>query len=177
LSVDSATQVTLSLPAAVSATSPLVLAPYGVGDGSTTFGIPNRAYLAVGRDNARGSASSVMQVLSNSSLTLGSNVVAVSSSVGLYIGMFVSHPKLPIPTTITGISGTNVTVSNLATATVLGTTVRFSPLLDAQTPGAVGGALSQSTTIVTANLPAYTPSGAVGTSTPGWMACKPAVAL
>jgi hypothetical protein len=55
-SVDSGTQVTLSQAATASATTPLVFAPYGVGDGTTTFGIPNRAYIAVGRDNASGSA-------------------------------------------------------------------------------------------------------------------------
>ena len=43
LSVDSSTQVTLSANATGSATTALVFAPYGVGEGATTFGIPNRA--------------------------------------------------------------------------------------------------------------------------------------
>jgi hypothetical protein len=50
-SVDSSTQVTLSANATVSSTTALVFAPYGVGDGSTSFGIPNRAYVGVGRDD------------------------------------------------------------------------------------------------------------------------------
>jgi hypothetical protein len=39
-SVDSSTQITMSANATATAVTPLVFAPYGVGDGSTTFGLP-----------------------------------------------------------------------------------------------------------------------------------------
>jgi len=55
-SLESAAQVTLSLTAIGSATTLLVFSPHGAGDGLTTFGLPNRAYIGVGRDNASGRA-------------------------------------------------------------------------------------------------------------------------
>jgi hypothetical protein len=75
-------------------TSPIVFAPYGAGDGASTFGLPNRAYLAVGRDNASGSASNVIQVSTTVTLVSGNSNITVASAAGLAIGMFVSHPKL-----------------------------------------------------------------------------------
>jgi hypothetical protein len=160
LSVDSATQVTLSANATGSATTTLVFAPYGVGDGSTTFGLPNRSRIGVGRDNASGSASNITQVSTTLTLTSASATATVASATGLVVGMFISHPKVPSGTTLLTISGTTITMSNVASGTVA-STGRFSPLLDAQTIGAVGGALSQLQTLVTANLPAYTPAGSV----------------
>jgi hypothetical protein len=147
-SVDSATQVTLSQNATGSATIPLVFAPYGVGDGSTTFGLPNRAFIGVGRDNASGSATNIMQVSTTVSLTNGSPTATVASATGLFIGMFVNHPKVPFSTQITAISGTTLTLNANATGTVFGSAVRFSPIKDAQALGAMGGGLSTSTTLI-----------------------------
>jgi hypothetical protein len=144
-SVDSSTQVTMSANATSSATTPLVFAPYGVGDGTTTFGI--RAFIAVSRDNASGSASNVTQVSTTISTTSGSPTATVASAVGLFIGMFVSHPKVPSGTKITAISGTTLTLSNNASATVTTSGARFSPLLDAQTMGATGGEMSHAVTL------------------------------
>jgi microcystin-dependent protein len=145
-SVDSSTQVTLSQTATSTATTLLVFAPYGVGDGITTFGLPNRAYIAVGRDNASGSASNVLQLSSNLSLTSGSTTATVGSAAGLAIGMYVSHPNVPNGTKINAISGTTLTLSANASATT-SSTGRFSPILDAQTLGALGGELSHVTSV------------------------------
>jgi hypothetical protein len=167
LSVDSGTQVTLSANATGSATTPLVFAPYGVGDGVATFGIPNGAYLFVGRDNASGNASNVLQVSTTMSITTGTAAATVASAAGLFLGMYVNQPKIPVGTKINAIVGTAITLSNNATGTLSSAAVRFSPVLDAQTLGATGGALSQTitTTLVTANLPAYTPTVASFTLT------------
>lgn len=56
VSVDSATQITMSLAATNTATGGLVTAfPYGNGDGSTTFTLPDaRGTVAAGRDNMGG---------------------------------------------------------------------------------------------------------------------------
>jgi hypothetical protein len=161
LSVDSSTQVTLSQAATGSGLTPLVFAPYGVGDGSTTFGIPNRAHVGVGRDNASGSASNVNQVSTTITTTLNSATATVGSATGLFVGMNILHPKVPFGTTISTISGTTITMSNPATANTSVSAVRFSQLGDAQTMGAVGGSLSSSASLVTANLPPYTPSGSI----------------
>jgi hypothetical protein len=154
-SVDSSSQVTLSLTATGSSTTPLVFAPYGVGDGTSTFGIPNRAYLAVGRDNASGSASNINQVSTTISISSGSAAATVASATGLFVGMYVNQPKVPVGTKINAISGTSVTLSNNATGTLTTAAVRFSPILDAQTAGSVGGALTQ--TLVANQLPSNIP--------------------
>jgi hypothetical protein len=156
LSVDSATQVTLSAAATGSGVTPLVFAPYGVGDGSTTFGIPNSAYIMVGRDNASGSASNINQVSTTITTTASSATATVGSATGLFAGMFVGHPKVPFGTTITAISGTTITMSNPAMASVTTSGARFSPIGDAQTPGQTGGALSHVLTAV--ELPVITPT-------------------
>lgn len=165
-SVDNATQVTMTLTATATSTTTLVIAPYGVGDGSTTFNLPNRAYAGVGRDNASGIASNLTQVSTTLGLTNASASATVGSATGLVPGMVIAHPKVPVGTTISVISGTAITMSAAATGTV-SSTGRFSSLGDAQTLGAVGGTLTQSTTLVTANLPAYTPAGTIITTTTG----------
>jgi hypothetical protein len=160
-SVDSATQIRMSNNATVSGATPLVFAPYGVGDGSTTFGLPNRAYLGVGRDNASGSASNINQVSTTISLTSGSAVATVASNANLAVGMYLSHPNIPDNTAISSMNGTLLNLTNNATATVSGSAVRFSSLRDAQTLGAVGGVLAHNTVLTTNNLPAYTPAGTI----------------
>lgn len=160
-SVDSASQITMGLVATASSTTGIVVAPYGVGDGSTTFNLPNRAYIGIGRDNAGGSASNVSQVSTNISLTSGSATATVASAASLAIGMYITHPKVPIGNTITAISGTTVTMSAAATGTV-SSTGRFSMVFDAQSIGATGGSLIQN--IVTAHLPPYTPAGSVASA-------------
>jgi hypothetical protein len=160
-SVDSGTQITMSAAATGSGATALTIAPYGVGDGTTTFGLPNRAYLGVGRDNASGSASNINQVSTTITLTSGSNTATVGSAAGLCAGMFISTPKLPFGTFIGTISGTTITMSSNATASVGPVAASFSPVRNAQTLGSIGGALSQSTTLVTANLPPYTPAGSI----------------
>ena len=82
-SVDSSTQITMNQNATSSSTTALVFAPYGVGDGSTTFNLPNRAYVGVGRDNASGSASNITQVSTTIATTNGSAAVVVASATGL----------------------------------------------------------------------------------------------
>jgi hypothetical protein len=155
-SVDSSTQVTLSQAATLSATTALVFAPYGVGDGSSTFNLPNRAYIGVGRDNASGSASNINQVSTTLTLVSGSATGTVGSAAGLFVGMFVAHPKVPYGTRITAISGTTITMEHNVTGSVSGSAARFSPIVDAQTLGAVGGGLTTSTTLVVGNLPPIT---------------------
>ena len=144
----------MSAAATGSGTTPLVFAPYGVGDGITTFGIPNRAYIAVGRDNASGSASNITQVSTTLSITTGTATGTVASAAGLAVGMFASHPKFPSGTKITVISGTSITFSNNVTGTLTASGIRFSPILDAQTMGATGGSLTH--TLATVEIPSIT---------------------
>jgi hypothetical protein len=160
-SVDSGSQITLSGNNGATGGTTLIFMPYGAGDGTSTFGIPNRVYLGVGRDNASGSAANITQVSTTISTVGGSSGTTVASAAGLFVGMYVSTANLPIGSQIVAISGTNVQFNVGASATAGTTVARFSPLVDAQTLGATGGAISQTTTLATANLPAYTPSGTI----------------
>jgi hypothetical protein len=157
-SIDSGTQITMTANATASSTTQIVVAPYGIGDGSTTFNVPNRALIALGRDNASGSASNLSQISTTISTTNGSVTATIGSALAVAVGEYIAHPKVPLGTTVTAISGTTITMSAAATGTVSGSAVRFSPIVDAQTLGRSGGAFVQSTTLVTANLPAYTPT-------------------
>jgi hypothetical protein len=163
-SVDSGTQVTLSANATASSTTTLIFAPYGIGDGSTTFNLPNRAYVGVGRDNASGSASNITQVSTTINTTNAFTTATVGSATGLAAGMYVAAAGVPFGTQISSISGTSIVLSNAATVTASGVAARFSPLPNAQGLGRTGGALSMSTTLITANLPPYTPAGSVSGS-------------
>jgi microcystin-dependent protein len=153
-SVDSSTQITMTTTATTSATTSLVIAPYGVGDGSTTFGLPNRAQVAVGRDNASGSATNVFQVSTTISTTSGSNAATVGSAAGLAVGMYVASPKVVYGTAISAISGTNITLNANALGTGAGAACQFSAVPNAQTLGARAGTLTQ--TLVQPQLPNVT---------------------
>jgi hypothetical protein len=97
-------------------------------------------------------------------MTNGSSSATVASASGLAVGMYVSHPKYQSGTQIVAISGTTLTMSHGSLGAATASGARFSPLLDAQTMGATGGSLMQTNTLVTANLPAYTPSGGITVS-------------
>ena len=60
--------------------------------------------------------------------TVGSNVVVVSANTGIQIGQRVSSANIPDGTYVTAIVGTNITLSNAATATASGTASAFVPM-------------------------------------------------
>ena len=75
--------------------------------------------------------------------------------------MFVTAAGVPCTSKIATIVGTTITMTISATATATGVAARFSPVLNAQGLGCTGGALSNSITLITSNLPPYTPAGSV----------------
>lgn len=116
---------------------------YGVGDGSTTFNVPDlRGRSIYGADNMGGaSASNRLQISTNLTTTSGSTAATVASASGLAAGQVITATSIGASTTIAAISGTSVTLSANATAT--GTNAaRFSALGDAQALGQAGGAIS-----------------------------------
>ncbi len=156
-SVDSGTQITLSANATSSGTSTVVVAPFGVGDGSTTFNLPDfRGRMAIGPDDmAGGGAANVSQITSTLTTSNGSATATVGSATGLYIGMYVVTANVPLGVTISAISGTTLTLST-GTGVTAGTTIaaRFTPIAnDAYASGSLGGA--QSFTQVIAQMPAH----------------------
>lgn len=160
----------ISTGAAVNATATatgvaIVIAPHGVGDGSTTFNLPNHSgRTAVGRDDLSGGAANVGQVSTTMTTSNGSNGATVASAAGMFVGMYILCANVPLGTTVTQIVGLSITLSS-GTGVVAGTNaaVRFSPYQDAQRLGAIGGELGH--TITLADLPTGIASN--GTATIG----------
>jgi microcystin-dependent protein len=116
---------------------------YGVGDGSTTFNLPDlRGRGIFGADNMGGaSAANRLQVSTNLTTTSGSTAATVASATGIAAGMVITVTSVSGGTTVSSVNGTAVTLSANATAT--GTNAaRFSALGDAQALGQAGGAIS-----------------------------------
>jgi microcystin-dependent protein len=152
---------TLSANATSTRTGTVTVFPYGNGDGSTTFNLPDfRGRTLFGRDNQGGTAANVSQLATTLTTTSASTSATVGSATGLAIGMSLSgNSNVPAGTTISAISGTTLTLSQAATATQSNVSTRFSIFPDAQGLGVSGGALTRA--LVTSNLPPYTPSGSV----------------
>lgn len=155
---------TMSANATATRSGTITFFAYGDGDGSTTFNLPDyRGRGLFGRDNMGGTAANVAQLSATLTTTISSATATVSSATNLSLGMtIVGNPNVPSGTKISAISGTTLTMSANATASQSSVATRFSVFPDAQGLGAIGG--SQVDTLVTANLPPYTPSGSVSVS-------------
>lgn len=151
----------MSANATTSRTGTMTFFAYGMGDGSTTFNLPDdRGMVLVARDNQGGNpGANRVQVTTSLTTTSASSSATVGSAVGLQIGMVVTSANVVSGTTITAISGTTITLSTPASGSAIGAGARFSQFVDAQ---ALGSAVtSMSATLATPNLPAYTPSGTI----------------
>lgn len=129
---------------------------YGVGDGSTTFNVPDlRGRIPAGQDNMGGTAAGRLQVSLSGTTTASSAVVTgLSSTTGLAVGMSAFGSTLPGGVTIASIdSATQVTLSSGTGVTAGTATLRFG-MMDAQALGAAGGSHIQ--TLTTPQMPAHT---------------------
>ncbi|MBX9925856.1 MAG: hypothetical protein K2Y05_05820 [Hyphomicrobiaceae bacterium] len=148
----------MSSNATISRSGTMTFFAYSAGDGSTTFNLPDyRGMVLVARDNLGGTAANRVQVTTTLTTTATSTSATVASATGLQLGMVVTSANVVSGTTITAISGTTLTLSSPASGSAIGAGARFSPFADAQVLG-VGTAV-MSGTLVTANLPPYTPAG------------------
>lgn len=139
---------------------------YGVGDGSTTFNLPDlRGRIPVGNDAMGGSAANRMQRSTTISTTNGSPTATPASMTGLAVGMTIVSTNVPAGTTITAVGSTTITMSGNASATASGTAARFSMLVDAQVLGKVGG--TDVHTLILDEAPAHTHTVASFTSGAG----------
>lgn len=93
VSVDSATQITMSAAATNTATGGAVTAfPYGNGDGSTTFTLPDaRGTVAAGRDNMGGTAASKLTTAGSGVNGLKLNTVAGAQNITLDATQIPAH--------------------------------------------------------------------------------------
>jgi len=115
---------------------------YGVGDGATTFNVPDlRGSIPVGAEVSGAAQSRMEYELAGSATTNASPYITVSSSANLRKGMAAYHANIPAGAVIeTIVSSTSVKLSANATATASPVTIRFSKLgaADAETIGAAG---------------------------------------
>jgi microcystin-dependent protein len=139
---------------------------FGVGNGTTTFNLPDlRGRVPVGNDAMGGTAANRSQRSTTIATTNASPTATVTSASGLSVGDVIVSTNVPAGTTITVISGTTITMSNNATATASGIAARFSQMgNDAQVIGAAGGTSSH--TLITAQLASHT-HGVPATGTTG----------
>ena len=153
------TTCTMSANATVSRTGMMTFFAYGAGDGTTTFNLPDyRGMVLVARDNMGSTAANRVQVSTTLTTTSASATATVASATGLQLGMTIVNDNVPSGTAISTISGSTITMSAPATGTAAAA-ARFSQFFDAQGLGAPYNAMSS--TLVTANLPPYTPAGSV----------------
>ena len=129
---------------------------YGVGDGSTTFNLPDlRGRSVAGKDDMGGSAASVLNVtLTGTRASTSTGVITgLSSTVGLSIGMQAFGTGIGTNAVISSIdSSTQVTLSVNSSSTG-SNSIRFG-VVDGATLGAVGG--SHVHKLVTAQMAAHT---------------------
>lgn len=164
------TTCTLSQNATATRSGTVTVFPYGDGDGSTTFNLPDlRGKILVGRDNMNGAPANVTQVFTGLTTTSGSNAGTVSSATNLVVGMWITgNPNIAPGTAISSISGLNVTLSANATGTASGIGTRFSVYPDAQGLGISGGSDVHSLTLAEA------PTGITASGTNGITVNPPA---
>lgn len=154
------TTCTMSSNASVSRTGTITFFAYGLGDGSTTFNLPDdRGKVLVARDNQGGTAANITQVSTTLTTTSTSTSGTVGSAIGLQLGMTIVNANVPSGTTITAISGSTITMSAPASGSAVAAAARFSPFVDAQALGGISSSMSG--TLVTSNLPPYTPAGSL----------------
>lgn len=117
--INSASSITLSATATVTATNPLTFFPYGYGAGgnSTTFGVPDdREVFERGwAPTSQGFDASVQ----TGTLNATTAVTGLTSTIGLRIGMVVAGTNITGGTTIAAITGaTTLTLSAVATGSI-----------------------------------------------------------
>lgn len=92
---------TMDTNASITRSGTMTFYPYGAGDGSLTFNLPDyRGRGLIGRDNMGGTAANVTQVAAALTTTSGSPNATVPSIAGLAIGMRVISANVAPPSTV-----------------------------------------------------------------------------
>jgi len=159
-SITNSSTITVSNNATATATGTATVFPWGNGDGVTTFNVPDlRGRVPAGSDTMQTTAAGRLTASTTISTTSGSPTATVASATGLFPGMIVVSANVVPGTTVSNISGTTITLSANATSTASGTAATFKAFTGADVAGGFGGA--SGTTLITSNLPPYTPAGGV----------------
>lgn len=129
---------------------------HGVGDGTSTFNVPDlRGRTVAGVDNMGGAVANRLQLVFTCVTTAGSAVVTgLASTSDIAVGMSAFGPTMPAGITVSSIdSGSQVTLST-GTGVLAGplTSIRFG-YVDGNTLGSAGG--SQVHALTTTQLPAH----------------------
>ena len=128
---------------------------YGIGDGTTTFGLPDvRGRVIAGEDDMGGTNAQRLTFVSNGTTTNASAVVTgLSSTAGLAVGMRAFGSTLPAGVTIASIdSATQVTLSTGTGVTAGTVSLRFGIIDGIALGDAAGGHVH---TLTAAQIPAH----------------------
>lgn len=128
---------------------------FGVGDGTTTFNLPDlRGRVVAGADNMGGTAAGRLNVSTTGNTTnANATISGIPSTAALAIGMKVVGAGIPAGATILTIPTANsITISANATATGTTVALRFG-VVDGAVLGDSGG--SQAHALVTAQMPSH----------------------
>jgi microcystin-dependent protein len=132
---------------------------YGVGDGSSTFNLPDlRGRLVTGKDDMGGTLASRMTLTRTGNTTSGNVTIATMSGTPLTelaVGMSVVGAGISAGCVISTVGVNFVAVSPAPTATATGVSLRFG-VVDGAVLGAAGGRMTHQ--IVGAEIPAHTHS-------------------
>lgn len=165
----SSTSVQISVAAVATSTVTARVFPWGNGDGTLTFNLPDTSGRGlVGADCTGGTCVNRLQAVTTISTTSASPTATVASATGVARGMAVVSTNVPVGTTVSSVVGTTVTLSANATATAAGTAVTFQAFSGANASAGAGGATTRTPTI--AEVPTITPAGTnavSGTAAPG----------
>lgn len=135
------TSITMNQTATAGATVAIVIAPCGVGDGSTTFNVPDmRGRVAVGRDNMT-SAAGLINLVTTATTTAGSAVLTgIPSTANIATGMAVYGVNIPAGASVLTVDSASQVTLVSGTGVLAGTSVatRFG-LIDGGRVGATGG--------------------------------------
>lgn len=163
-SVTNSTTIVINQLATATSTVTATVFPWGNGDGTLTFNVPDlRGRVAPGADTMQAASPGGRLTASTTiTTTSGSLTATVASITGIAPNMVVSTANIPAGTTVASINGSVVTFSAAATGSGGGTAATFYAFTSANVPAAPGGG---NNTLVTANLPPYTPSGTLSAPT------------
>lgn len=129
---------------------------FGVGDGSTTFNLPDtRGRVLAGKDDMGGTAAGNLNAILSGTTSAGSAIITgLSSTSGLSIGMKAIGANIPSGRTIQSIDSASQVTLNSGTSVTAGTaTIRFG-IVDGATLGDTGG--DDIHTLTTPQIPDHT---------------------
>ncbi len=120
----------------------IIVAPWGLGNGTTTFALPFRqGRIGIGRDDLSGAAANNIQFPYTVATTNTSAAITITTGGFVAVGQAIAHPNVPPGTRIIAVAANQLSATMDQNAFATGSaTGRFSIFQDANRVGSWGGA-------------------------------------